>query len=147
MLRFLTVFIMISTIFLQSCGSKIEKVIEKSYPNGKPEIERHYIKEGGEKILQKEIFYWSNEKKKIEGSFKEEQRDGHWIAWFENGNKWSEGYYIKGIEDGEKRVWHENGNIFFEGQYKMGVKVGHWKVFDEAGNLVQEINYDEKNKE
>lgn len=144
MLRFLTPFLLISAFFLQSCGPKIEKVIEKKYPNGKPEIEKHYLIEGDTKILQKEIVYWPDEKKKIEGSFKQEERDGHWIAWFENGNKWSEGYYINGIEDGEKRVWHENGNVFFEGQYKMGVKVGIWKVFDEAGNLIQESNYDKQ---
>jgi antitoxin component YwqK of YwqJK toxin-antitoxin module len=147
MKHFVTSLLLISAFLVYSCGPKIEKVIEKTYPDGKPEVEKHYIKEGDNRILQKEIVYWPTEKKKIEGSYKEEQRDGHWIAWFENGNKWSEGYYIKGIEDGEKRVWHENGNVFFEGQYKMGVKVGIWKVFDEAGNLVQEINYDEKNKE
>lgn len=147
MKHFATSLLIIISLTFYSCGPKIEKVIEKTYPDGKPEVEKHYIKEGDNRILQKEIIYWPNEKKKIEGSFNEEQRDGHWIAWFENGNKWSEGYYIKGIEDGEKRVWHENGNVFFEGQYKMGVKVGIWKVFDEAGNLVQEINYDEKNEE
>lgn len=130
--------------FFASCKPKLEKVVEKTYPNGKPEIEKYYAKEGDKKVLAKEIVYWPNEKKKIEGSYKTDQRDGKWTAWFENGNKWSEGSYVNGIDDGEKTVWYENGQIFYKGLFKMGVKIGIWKIYDEKGKLVQEINYDEK---
>lgn len=129
-------------LFISACKPKLEKVVEKTYPNGKPEIEKYYAKEGDKKVLAKEIIYWPSEKKKIEGSYKNEQRDGKWTAWFENGNKWSEGSYVNGIDDGEKTVWYENGQIFYNGQFKMGNKVGVWKIYDETGKLVQEINYD-----
>ncbi len=134
--------VLCSIFLLTACKSKLEKVVEKSFPNGKPEIEKYYSSEGDKKVLAKEIVYWPSEKKKIEGSYKNDQRDGKWTAWFENGNKWSEGNYINGIDDGEKSVWYENGQVFYKGQFKMGIKVGIWKIYNETGKLTQEINYD-----
>ncbi len=127
---------------VSSCKQELTKVVEEKYPDGSPQLERYYKEKGDKKELVKEIIYWSSKKKKIEGTYKNTQREGHWMAWFENGNPWSEGYYINGIEDGPKNVWHESGKIMYSGQYKLGKKVGTWKFYDEKGVLATEKDYD-----
>ena len=134
-------------VLLVSCKPQVTKVVEQKYPDGSPQLERFFKGDEKNKELVKEILYWPNKTKKIEGSYKDSLRDGVWTAWFENGKKWSEGSYIKGVEDGNKSVWYESGQLFYAGKFTMGKKVGIWKIYDEKGNLVQEIDYDkEKNK-
>jgi antitoxin component YwqK of YwqJK toxin-antitoxin module len=144
MRTFVAVFTLIAFVALASCKHQVTKVVEQRYPDGSPHLERHYKGEGVKKELVKEVLYWPNSKKKIEGAYKDSLRDGQWMAWFENGNKWSEGNYIKGVEDGAKNVWYESGQLFYSGKFKNGKKVGVWKIYDEKGKLAQEIDYDKK---
>lgn len=135
------------SIFIFSCaGNKEEKVVEKKYPNGKPEIEKYYSKdENDNRYLSKEVTYWPNSEKKIEGTYnKEQNRDGYWVAYHENGNKWSEGSYVDGVDDGRKTVWYENGQIYYQGNYKMGKQAGVWKFYDENGVLIREEDYGDR---
>lgn len=133
-------------VSLTACKPQISKVVEQRYPDGTPQLERFFKGEGAKKELVKEVLYWPNKNKKIEGAYQDSLRDGLWIAWFENGNKWSEGYYVKGVDDGPKKVWYESGQLFYSGQFNKGKKVGVWKVYDEKGVLAQEIDYDKKSK-
>lgn len=134
-------------VILVSCKQPLTKVVEQKYPDGSPQLERFFKEDGNKRELVKEVLYWPNKNKKIEGSYADSLRDGHWIAWFENGKKWSEGYYIKGVEDGPKNVWYETGQLFYTGQFKNGKKVGVWKIYDERGTLAQEVNYDKQHKQ
>ncbi len=128
-----------------SCKPQVTKVVEQKYPDGSPQLER-FFKGEEKKELVKEILYWPNKTKKIEGSYKDSLRDGLWTAWFENGKKWSEGTYIKGVEDGDKNVWYESGQLFYSGKFKLGNKIGIWKIYDEKGAIAQEIDYDKDRK-
>lgn len=133
----LSVFLLIQ---LTSC-SKTIKVVEETYPDGSPKLEKFYIeKSETEKILQKEITYYSNKQKQSEGEFKDDKRHGKWTFWYSNGNKWSEGYFDNGLDDGERNMWYENGQIRIEGKYDKGKQVGIWKFWDEKGNLVKEVD-------
>ena len=134
----------ISIFLVVACKPQLTKVVEQKFPDGSPQLERFYKETGSKKELVKEVLYWPNKNKKIEGSYQDSLRDGHWMAWFENGNKWSEGNYIRGVEDGLKNVWYETGKLFYTGQFKQGKKVGVWKIYDEKGTLAQEINYDKQ---
>jgi len=129
-----------------SCKPEISKVVEQRYPDGSPQLERFFKGEGSKKELVKEILYWPNKNKKIEGSYQDSLREGKWTAWFENGIKWSEGNYSKGIDDGDKKVWRETGKLIYSGKFKKGIKVGTWKFYDEKGVLAQEVDYDKKKK-
>lgn len=126
-----------------SCSQEPQKVIVQTYPDGAIELEHYYLINGQDSILVKEIGYYPQGQKRIEGSYVEKKRDGHWIYWYENGNKWSEAVYIDDIRHGRSTVWHENGKKYYEGNYSNGERVGKWQFWDEDGNLLKEIDYNE----
>lgn len=136
-----TLFVIIA--LFTSCR-KTTKVVEETYSDGSPKIERYYKGEGAEKEIIKEIKYYDNKQKEMEGEFKDSKRDGYWVAYYKNGNKWSEGYFKNGLDNGKRTVYYENGNKRYEGTYSKGVQTGKWKFWNESGMLEKEIDYDKK---
>lgn len=130
------------TISMLSCQNSVIKEVSETYENGKPKIEKFYTEKDGDRELIREIQYYENGQKRIEGEIKNGQRTGKWTFWFEHGPVWSEGFYKNGIRDGETRVFHENGNLFYQGSYQDGQKHGTWKFYDENGNLVNQVVFD-----
>jgi antitoxin component YwqK of YwqJK toxin-antitoxin module len=129
-------------VFLVFSCSKTKEVIEETYPDGSAKIVRYYKGEAKDKVLLKEVCYYPNKKIQYEGEFDNNQRNGKWIYWYDNGNKWSEGFLKKEINDGKRTVWYENGQKRYEGTYKDGKEVGKWEFFDETGKLIKEIDFD-----
>lgn len=125
-----------------SFGCSEKKVVEATYENGNPRVEKYYKKKGSELILQREVVYYENQQKKMEGEFKDLQRDGHWKAWYENGILWSEGEYKEGKRNGLGIAYHENGKKYIEGMYRDDTRVGIWKFYDTTGVLLKEVNLD-----
>ena len=132
---------LISAVLLASCAKEYEEVVEDTYEDGSPKTVKVFEVNGDEKDLVKEIAYYENKQKRLEGEYKDGQRNGFWQYWYENGNKWSEGYYIKGINDGKTATWHENGQQYYEGSFHNGERAGIWKFRDEKGEFIKEINY------
>ncbi len=128
-------------IFLFSCKEKLKKVVKETFPDGKPKKEQFFSTEGKENLV-KEIEYHPNHKKKMEGGFTDNLRNGLWTAWFEDGKKWSEGYFKNGMNDSLRTVYHPNGKKYYEGSYKMDKRIGIWKFWDESGRLVKEMDFD-----
>jgi len=124
-----------------SCKTKTIEIIEQTYPDGSPKIVKTYIEKNQERTLVKEIQYYPNHNKFIEGEYKNNRKHGKWIAYYENGKKWSEGFFADGLDDGKRTTYFENGKIRFIGFYKKGVETGLWKFYDETGKLVEEKRY------
>lgn len=78
----------------------------------------------------------------MDGKFKDEERDGAWKAWYENGNLWSEGEYKAGKRNGPGIAYHPNGKKYIEGMYRDDARVGAWKFYDTTGVLIREVNFD-----
>jgi antitoxin component YwqK of YwqJK toxin-antitoxin module len=133
-------FIALIAAFAFGCSEK--KVVESTYENGNPRVEKFYDKKGGELVLEREIVYYENKQKKMDGTFREDQRDGKWKAWYENGNLWSEGEYKDGKRNGPGIAYHENGKKYIEGMYRDDSRVGPWKFYDTTGVLLKEVNFD-----
>ena len=133
-------FIALIAAFAFGCSEK--KVVESTYENGNPRVEKFYHKKGGELVLEREIVYYENKQKKMDGTFREDQRDGKWKAWYENGNLWSEGEYKDGKRNGPGIAYHENGKKYIEGMYRDDSRVGPWKFYDTTGVLLKEVNLD-----
>jgi uncharacterized protein len=132
-------------LFLASCGTKLTEKIIESYPDGKPKRVQYFTPGGAESYLAKEIYYYQNGQKKMEGSYdKEKRKHGEWTYWREDGKVWSEGNFFEGKDDGVHKTWHENGQKHYEGRYDKGVRVGIWKFYDENGKMVKEIDYDKE---
>lgn len=127
-------------VFATSCAQK--KVVESTYENGEPKVIKYYIKKSDGLILNKEEIFYENKQKKMEGTYKDDLRDGQWKAWYENGKIWSEGLYKNGKRDGLGIAYHENGKKYIEGMYREDARVGLWRFYDSTGVLIQEINFD-----
>lgn len=99
---------------------------------------------------------------KHEKGFKNGERHGPWISYFQDGNiriksDWEHGKELNQIrfryfEDGRlmgkaefkgdvfngiREEFHENGQLKLIGTFKDGKPIGLWKEFDEEGNLIQ----------
>lgn len=86
--------------------------------------------------------FYPNGALKIEGKNDEDgQRNGLWIAYYENGTKWSESYYVKGKKSGHSLSFYPNGNVRYVGEYLEDVKTGTWKFYDENGDLTSEETF------
>jgi len=130
-------------VILSSCH-KTTKVIEETYSDGSPKLERYYEGEGADKEMVKEIKYYDNKQIEMEGEFKDSKRDGYWVAYYKDGTKWSEGYFKNGLDDGKRTVYYENGKKRYEGNYSKGVQAGKWKFWNESGMLEKEVDYDKE---
>jgi antitoxin component YwqK of YwqJK toxin-antitoxin module len=146
MKKILSFVLIFSIIALFSCNEKLKKVTKETYPDGKPKLVQYFSNDNNE-VLVKETQYHANQKKKMEGGFANQKREGLWTAWFEDGKKWSEGYFKNGLNDSTRTVWHPNGNKYYEGHYKDGAKVGIWKFWDEKGTFVKEVDYSKMGKD
>ncbi|HLO89948.1 MAG: toxin-antitoxin system YwqK family antitoxin [Chloroflexota bacterium] len=132
-------FLMIATVMFVSCGKTT--VENEKYPDGKLKSEKTFKTVDGEKQLMKEVHYHPNGKKYIEGSYKNNKRDGYWASWYDNGQLWSEGEFRDGLSEGMRTVYHQNGKLYYQGEFKAGERIGVWKFYDEAGKMINEIDY------
>ena len=107
--------LLITLIAAIAFGCSKKKVVEGTYENGNPRVVKYYHKNAGNLILDREVVYYENEQKKIDGEYKDKQRNGKWQAWYENGTIWSEGEYKNGKRNGIGIAYHENGKKYIEG--------------------------------
>lgn len=129
-------------IFLFACSTKPVEVVEDIFPDGTPKTVKYY-KSNSKEVVVKEVLFYEDGQKKLEGAYKNGERTGKWSYWYTNGNLWSQGEYKKGLENGLKTVWHENGQKYYEGHLKDGTRIGIWNFWEKDGTLIKEINYDE----
>ena len=138
MKKYLTVSLFL--LMFSACNRQ-QSVVEESYPDGSPKTVCLYTGKGENRQLIRETTYYPNRKLKMDGTYKNNQRDGQWIYWYENGSKWSEGFFREGKNDGKRLTYFENGKVRYEAYYKDGIRVGKWRFFDNNGKLLQEIDY------
>lgn len=132
----------IAALILNSCNLDIERVVVKTYSNGQIELEHYYAYKNNDSVLVREVGYYPQGQKRIEGEYADGLREGQWMYWYDNGNIWSQAHYKAGIRHGRSTVWFENGQKYFEGRYRHGERVGRWRFWDDDGTLVKEVNYD-----
>ncbi len=135
-------FLFLLGILLFSFFSKeYEEVVEDTYDDGSPKIIMVYELDGDNKILFKEIAFYENGQKRLEGEYKDKMRHGYWQYWYDNGSKWSEGYFKEGRRDGIGKTYHDNGQLYVDGTYKDDIRVEAWRFYDRNGVLLKEIDY------
>lgn len=134
--------ILITLLVVLSFACTQKKVVESSYENGKPRVVKYYDKKGDGLSLEREVVYYENQQKKMEGSYKDMQRNGQWKAWYEDGTIWSEGEYKDGKRNGMGIAYHENGKKYIEGMYRDDARTGIWTFYDTSGVKIKEINFD-----
>ena len=70
-------------VFLASCRFE-NKVVEETYQDGSPKRVCLYLGKGENRELIKETTYYPNKQAQMEGTYKNNKRDGKWIYWYEN---------------------------------------------------------------
>jgi hypothetical protein len=142
-LKFLSLYVfLISAIF--SCNNSPEKIpvvdsrIIELWDNGQPRVVWVYGLLNDEKVAVREIQYFANGIKSMEGPLVNEKRHGEWKSWYEDGSLWSEGAFREGFRHGKGVVYHPNGRKFIEGSYLNGKRVGTWQWYDKEGNEISE---------
>jgi antitoxin component YwqK of YwqJK toxin-antitoxin module len=133
-------------IGLSSCRFE-NKVVEETYDDGSPKRVCIYKGKGDSRELMKETTYYPNKQAQMEGTYKDNKRDGKWTYWYENGKVWSEGTYLRGKSEGKRTTYFENGKVRYDGFYKEDMRVGKWRFFDENGRLLKELDYSAPPKE
>lgn len=131
--------LLLLTLFLFGCR---EKVVEETYPNGKPKIVNIYKKIKGERVKVEGTRFYDDGKKEVTGKFDPEgKKDGHWTYWYKDGKVWSECDFQSGKKSGMSTVYFDNGQKRYEGMYENDKQIGIWRFWDESGKLVQEKEY------
>lgn len=77
---------------------------------------------------------------------KNEDRDGRWFFYDQNGREQSMTEYSHGKKNGFMFVRYESGNMRYTGEYNMDKESGIWRFYDENGQITLEKNYDEESK-
>jgi antitoxin component YwqK of YwqJK toxin-antitoxin module len=140
MMKISTFSIIISTLLLFSCTREY-RVAEETYPDGSEKRVIVYRGKGENREMIRETTYYPNKQVQMDGTYKDNKREGKWMYWYENGKPWSEGFFKNGKSDGKRITYFENGKVRYEGIYKEDMRVGKWRFFDESGRLLQEVDY------
>lgn len=133
-------FLTLVPFVLVSCEHK-QTVVEAKYPDQSPKVVKTYLVKGDEKKLIGEKVFYQGNKIQLEGTYKNEKRDGRWVYYHSNGKPWSEGYFTDGKANGRRVTYYDNGKMLYEGYYKEDKRVGIWKFYNEGGKLIREVNF------
>ncbi len=142
MKKFKSVLFLGILIFLCSCGKTYVGKVEQAYHDGTPKLVSYYSTDEPD-VLVRQKMYYPNKQLRIDGFFKDGEKDGKWTYYYEDGVLWSKGYFKMGKIDGKNESYHRNGKLNIRGSFDEGVRVGKWYYYKEDGNLEKEVNYDE----
>jgi len=90
------------------------------FDNGKPKSIKTCKMSKGRLVLANETGWHENGQKKIEGKYKDGEKDGRWTSWWQHGQKQEEGTYKNGKKDGLWTQWRIQGPIYSEKIYRDG---------------------------
>jgi antitoxin component YwqK of YwqJK toxin-antitoxin module len=99
---------------LVSC-TREDKVTEEKYADGSAKRICVYRGKGENREMIRETTYYENKQTQMEGTYKNNQRDGKWTYWHMNGKVWAEGTYVRGKAEGKRTTYFDNGKVQYEG--------------------------------
>ena len=135
------VLFLIVTLSFYSCQTSEIQVVEEVFNDGAIKSIVDYRISFGDSIPIHRLDFHKDGSKRMEGFFKDGERDGEWLSWFTDGTVWSKGYFKEGKRTGKSWVYHPNGKLYIKGKYEDGKKTGQWLVFDEDGILLADQSF------
>lgn len=141
-MRYIITFLLTGLVFFSACNDQgLTKVVTETFEDSSPKMVLYYSIHDTDSVLIKSSEYHPNRMLYIEGSYKNNVRDGEWKSWYDNGILWSEGYFKNGVQTGISKTYYENGQLRYSGEFKNGKRIGTWHFYDENGRMVKEIKY------
>lgn len=132
------IILIISAFIFLSCNNtnKLQESIIIKHKNGNAQIIELYETVDNKRVVRYYKEFYEDNTLKIEGSIKNNKRDGHWTYYYGNSNKWSEGNYINGLAQGKFTQYYENGNVWMYTYYKDDNKTKS-VLFDDNGKQIE----------
>lgn len=69
------------------------------------------------------------------------QKEGCWKDYHENGKLSSKGNYVNGVRDGYWEFYYGNEHLYIKGYYVNGNQEGYWEYYHSDGDLWFKRNY------
>jgi antitoxin component YwqK of YwqJK toxin-antitoxin module len=125
----------------------------------KSEEKKTYLKEGSKKyaeftksnlvsVQEGPHFSWyENGQPKDEGAFKDNNQDGKWIYYYDDGKKMYEQTFVKGKQEGKVTSWYAIGTLESVKNYKNNRPNGKWVFYEkQAGKVKRVMNFKDGKK-
>lgn len=125
-----------------ACGEDLEREVVSTYPDKSPQVVHYFKWIGNGKEVKKEVRYFRNGEKELEGPIKSGEKHGIWTQWYPSGEKWTETKYKKGKRYGKMIEWYKSGEVNYIAHYKNDVPHGEWIFYDGEGNKVKKVVYE-----
>jgi antitoxin component YwqK of YwqJK toxin-antitoxin module len=164
------IFLFVAFIWLFFSGCRSEsRVVLAFHENGTPHEVLVFSRPITQDSIGTKYLYRANGKIQCQGGYKNGERHGDWVCYFQDGRvKWK-GSFLEGLENGEiycgrdNETWYKltvkegipegpttefnfdsvnNVSFLVEGQYKNGLESGTWSVTDTLGNVMSEITFE-----
>lgn len=118
---------------------KVQKIKSKvKYGPMKNKVTYASIKNGAYTAFSQKDY-----KKTEEGVYKNDKKDGTWLAYYPGGKIVAvQQQYKEGKLNGYMRQFDQRGNIINETSYKDGVKHGTMKIFDKKGKVSKQKDFE-----
>lgn len=84
-------------------------------------------------------YYEDNGKKKLEGYYKNDLKEGIWTEWYKNGEKANSINYENNLKHGQFKEWDESGKLIYEGEYVCGYRLDEKKDYYFPSLLIKSI--------
>ena len=132
---------LLMVLFLISCENPIIERVDETYPDNQPKKVSYIQMQDDKEVKLEEKYFHVDGKLKMNGKFLNGEREGEWVAYFENEQVQSMGTFKAGNRIGAAKVYFPNGQLRYEGQYDNNKEVGKWKFYNEQGDLVEEKDF------
>lgn len=107
-------------MFYLGCSSGEGKRIVSTFADGKPRQISYYRLEGKDSVWYRTEYLYQNGNSQLEGDVgKNDQMQGMWTIWYENGVKNAEARFQHGLRSGDWQVWDFDGNLLSADQHRM----------------------------
>lgn len=127
-------------ILFTSCAQELQERVTATFEDGSPKVVVYFPENNTFDILKKTTFYESGQLRLL-GFYKNHQKTGKWMYFYENGTKMAETHFKNNLMDGSSSRWHDNGKMHSRGYYQKGERKGKWFFYDRNGKLMNLQNY------
>ena len=83
------------------------------------------------------VSYWENGQLFYKENYKNGMKDGTWARYYESGQLWSTDNYESGFREGAWVYYHENGQLAYKGNFKNGRQEGAWVYYQIDGTVMK----------
>ncbi|PKP25842.1 MAG: hypothetical protein CVU06_03850 [Bacteroidetes bacterium HGW-Bacteroidetes-22] len=128
-------------VVIMACRPQNRQLITERYDEKTPKVVKEFQIDKGDTSFTREIQYYPNGQKHLEGALAEGKRDSIWTTWREDGKLWSQATYRNGVEHGVSVAYHPTGAKYYEGRFFKGQRVGIWRFYDETGKEVNSQDF------